>query len=654
MTFADQGSVHEVMWRPDEDQIANANLTAFLTAHDLPDFDALYARAAADPDWFWDQMFKWFDYRFTRPYSRVRDDSDGKPWMHWCIDGETNVALNCLDRRRGTPEYDHPAIVWEGEDGERIDWTYADLDRETCRFAAGLQSLGLGRNDVIGMYLPNVPQAAVALLAVAKIGAIVLPMFSGFGEDAILSRLEHSGARAVITIDGSPRRGKVVAAKPILDQALANAPDVEHVIVLQRTGIDVDWKAGRDHWWHDLTDGQPDDVPTVSCGADDPFLLVYTSGTTGKPKGVVHTHSGFPMKACADLGLMMDFKAGDRILWMSDMGWLVGPLLVFGPLLMGGTVVLVEGAPDYPQADRMWSLVERHRVSYLGVAPTVVRAAMVHGTELLDGKDLSSLRVFASTGEAWNPDGWIWLNREVGKGRLPIMNYSGGTEMLGILGCSMLHPQKPCSFSVRLPGTGADIVDPDGNSVPAGEVGELVMRTPPLGLTQGLWQDRERYLDGYWNVIPDLWFHGDFASRDEDGLMYVHGRSDDTMKIAGKRTGPSEIEDLVIATGTVKEVAAIGIKDPVKGQAVACVVVPRDGLDEDDVFDQVTDAIVRGLGGAYRPKDLVAVEDLPKTRNMKVMRRVIRAVYEGRDAGDLSSLVNPEAVDMLQQALFDR
>jgi acetyl-CoA synthetase len=562
-------------------------------------------------------------------------------------------VLNALDRWRGSPRYTQAALVWEGEDGAVTTWTFEDLDRETCRLAWGLRRIGVSRGDVVGMYLPNLPYAAAAMLAVAKIGAIVLPMFSGFGADAIAQRLNDGHAKAVITVDASLRRGKAVGAKAVVDEALRHCPGVEHVVVLHHLETSHEWIAGRDHWWDELAAGAPADVAAVRTEpmpADDPFLLMFTSGTSGKPKGVVHSHCGFPVKTALDVSICMDLKPDDRFLWMSDMGWLVGPILVFGGLLVGATVVLAEGAPNYPQPDRLWRLVERHRVTYLGLAPTVARMSMALGDEVLAARDLSSLRVMISTGEPWTPESWLWTFERIGQRRVPLLNYSGGTEMGGILTGTVLHPLKPCAFAGPVPGTGADVVDADGVSVAAGVTGELVMRAPTIGLTRGLWHDRERYLQSYWSRLPDLWVHGDFASRDADGMWYVHGRSDDTLKIAGKRTGPAEIEALLMATGLVLDAVAVGTPDAVKGTAVVCVCVPKPGVDEQATRQALSAAVVAGLGGAFRPADVLLVPDVPRTRNMKVMRRVVRAALLDEEPGDLSTLVNPEAVQAIRAA----
>ena len=635
------------VWWPDRHTVDNANLTRFMHALGVDSFDALNERASADPAWFHDELIRFLDYRFQQPYEQVLDLSEGMPFARWCVGGTTNVVLNCIDRWRGTARYTQPALVWEGEDGAETTWTFADLDRETCRLAWGLRNLGLGRGDVVGMFLPNLPQAAAAMLAVAKIGGIVLPMFSGFGADAIAQRLNDGSAKALITVDGSLRRGKTVGAKVVADEALAHCPAVRHVVVLRHLATEHAWDEERDHWWQAITAGAPEDataVPTEAMPADDPFLLMFTSGTSGKPKGVVHSHCGFPVKTALDMSICMDLKPDDRFLWMSDMGWLVGPILVFGGLQVGATVVLAEGAPNYPQPDRLWRLIERHRVTYLGLAPTVARLSMSIEEAVFAQRDLSSLRVIVSTGEPWTPEAWQWTFERVGHRKVPLLNYSGGTEIGGILTGTVIHPLKPCAFAGPVPGTGADVVDAEGASVGLGVTGELVMRCPSIGLTRGLWHDRERYLESYWSRLPNLWVHGDFASRDADGMWYVHGRSDDTLKIAGKRTGPSEIEGLLMATGLLLDTAVIGVPDPIKGTAVVCVCVPRPDIDRDGAVKRLSSAVTSGLGGAFKPAQVVFVADLPRTRNMKVMRRVVRSAWLAEDTGDLSTLLNPESV----------
>lgn len=643
-------STDAIVWSPDAETVAKANLTAFMAQHDIAGYDALVSRAETDPEWFWNAVIAYFDLRFTTPYERVMDSSEGIPWTKWCVGGATNIVINCLDRHRDTDLWQCQAIAWEGEDGVRRGWTYAELDAETCRLANALRALGLGEGDVVGLYLPMVPEAAAAYLAVAKIGGIILPLFSGFGAGAVAVRCNDGGAKAIMTADGTMRRGKIVRLKDVLDEAAVEIPTLRHIIVLRQLALDVAWQEGRDQWWHALTEAQPDTAKTQAVAADDPHLLIFTSGTTGKAKGAVLTHCGFSTKLALDFGLCLDFKSGDRILWMSDMGWLVGPILIVGTTMLGGTIIMAEGAPDYPQKGRLSRLVEDFKVSFLGLAPTIARLLMGYGSAEVEKYNLSTLRIIASTGEPWNPDSWLWCFRNFGKSKVPLLNYCGGTEIGGgILTGTVLHPLKPCSFAGSIPGMGAAVVDEIGKPVITGDVGELVLRLPSIGLTRGLWNDRERYLDSYWRKIPGLWVQGDFASIDEDGFWYVHGRSDDTIKIAGKRTGPAEIESLLLATGKIAEAATIGVPDEIKGQALVCACVAR--TPSADLAAELSDVVAGALGRPFRPREIVFVNELPMTRNMKIMRRVVRAIYSNEDPGDLSSLVNPEAVEALKLVL---
>lgn len=641
-------------WQPNTALSEASNAAAFMRALGVDSWEAMVRCGDEDPDRFHRALLDHVGFRFYRPYHTVVDESRGPAWARWCVGGTTNVVLNVIDRWRGTPTYDKPLLDWEGEDGARRTLTYRAVDREVCRLAGGLRALGLGPGDVVAIYLPNVPEAVVAMLAIAKIGAVVMPLFSGFGADAVATRLAISGAKAVITIDASMRRGKLVNAKAVVDEAAALSPDLKHVIVLRHADAPIAWQPGRDHWWDELCEAQPDAAPTQEMDAEAPYLLVFTSGTTGPPKGVVHSHIGFTAKLVLDFWLLLDCKPSDRVFWMSDMGWIIGPLIVFGTPLVGATLVLAEGAPNYPDPDRMWRIIEQRRVTYLGVAPTTVRTFMAQGSAPAAIYDLSSLRMLVSAGEAWTPEAWWWFFEQAGDGRLPILNFSGGTEMISIIGSTVLLPLKSCSFNCALPGAGADIFDESGASAPFGVVGELVMRRPSIGLTRGLWRDDARYLQTYWSTWPGIWHHGDFASRDADGQWYIHGRSDDTMKIAGKRTGPDEIEGLLLATGEVADAAAVAVPDPIKGSALVLVCVPKPGVsDLDALRDRLERAVTQGLGTPFRPSRIVFVSDLPRTRNMKIMRRVIRAVCADQDPGDQSALVNPDVVRELRMRVKD-
>ena len=646
-------SASPYVWEPSAETTRASNLGAFLEAHGLADFAALSARAGEDPEWFWDAVIRHHGIRFYRPYERVLDVSRGKPWARWCVGGTTNLAMNCLERPLELGRGDAPAIVWEGEDGAGRRWTYAELATETGRLAAGLRRVGLGKGDVVALYMPMVPEVAAAFLAIAKIGAIVLPLFSGFGAAALASRLNEADAVAVMTADGTRRRGKTVKLKATVDEAAGQVPSLCHVVVLDHLGTGAPMTVGRDHDWRALASQEAADAPCEEVDAEHPVMVMFTSGTTGKPKGTVHTHCGALVKNALDLGLLLDIRAGDRILWMSDMGWLVGPKIVIGATLLGATLVLAEGTPDHPDAGRMWRLAAENAVTVLGLAPTVARSFMRQDRAVVAAHDLSALRVVVSTAELWDRDSWLWLFKNVCRERVPILNYAGGTEIGGaILSGTVLHSLKPCSFGGPVPGTGAAVADDQGRPVAAGTIGELVMHSPSIGLSRGLWKDDGRYLETYWNKFPGTWAHGDLASVDEDGLWYLHGRADDTIKVAGKRTGPAEVEQLRLATGLVSEAAAVGVPDPVKGEAIVCTCVRgAAGRPGDATAAALGDAVAKGLGAPFRPREIHFVEDLPKTRNLKIMRRVIRAAYTGEDPGDVSALANPEALARLQATL---
>ena len=438
--------------------------------------------------------------------------------------------------------------------------------------------------------------------------------------------------------------------KPVADEAVSSS-SVQHVLVLKRLGIVIPWTPSRDLWW-DEVGRQSDEAETERTDAEDPMMIIYTSGTTGRPKGALHTHCGFPIKAAQDMLLGFDVREGDVLYWVTDMGWMMGPWEVFGTTLLGATMVLYEGALDFPGPDRLWSLVERHRVSILGVSPTLIRSLMRHGIVPAEQHDLSSLRILGSTGEPWNPDPWLWYFHTAGKGRLPIVNYSGGTETSGglVIG-NVLTPLKPCAFSGAVPGIAADVVNEEGVSV-RGQVGELVVRKPWIGMTRGFWKDPERYFQTYWSRFPNVWVHGDWAAVDEDGLWYILGRSDDTIKIAGKRLGPAEVESVLVGHPAVSEAAAIGVPDAVKGEALVCFCVLKSAKEVSErLREELRTRVAEQLGKPLKPEVLKFLDDLPKTRNAKIMRRIIRAAYLNQDPGDLSALENPQSVEAVRNAI---
>lgn len=640
----------EIVWRPTAELAAASRLGRFIERHGMENLENLQSRSIEEPEWFWPAVLEELEIEFYRPYDAILDTSAGIPWARWCVGGKMNIVHNCLDKRARGAARERTAVRWEGEEGARRALSYGELDRQVNRLASALKRLGIGKGDVVGLFMPMVPEIVVAFFAIAKIGGIVLPLFSGFGAEAVATRLADAGARALFVADGFFRKGQKVLAKPIADEAVERAPTVERVIVLRRLGAEVPWKAGRDLCWEDLLGRGAEACETEATDAEEPFMIIYTSGTTGKPKGAVHTHCGFPIKAAQDMAHGLDLKSSDTLYWVTDMGWMMGPWEVLGSTLLGATMLLYDGAIDQPGPDRLWSLVERHGVTILGVSPTLVRLLMRYGEKPLERHDLSSLRILGSTGEPWNPEPWLWLFEKVGKKRLPIINYSGGTEVSGgILMGNLLTPLKPCAFSGPVPGMAADVVDEEGRSV-RGRVGELVVRRPWIGMTRGFWRDRERYMETYWSRFPDVWVHGDWAAIDRDGLWYILGRSDDTIKVAGKRLGPAEIESVLVGHPAVSEAAAIGVPDPLKGEAVVCFCVLKPGREPSPALaEELKRAVADSLGKPLRPEAVKFVNDLPKTRNAKVMRRVIRAAYLGKEPGDLSALENPRSVEEIKR-----
>jgi acetyl-CoA synthetase len=641
----------DIVWRPTPEQQASTHLRRFMERHDLGSFEALLERSSADIAWFWGAVIDDLGIEFYTPYTKVVDLSRGPQWARWCVDGQMNIIHNLLDKWAGTERDSKIALRWEGEEGQSRTLTYAALREAVNRVAAGLRSLGLGKGDIIGIFMPMTPEIAIAALATAKIGAILLPLFSGYGPGAIITRLQDAGAKALFTADGAYRRGRVSPMKAVADEALLQCPTVRHCIVTRRTGNDVDWVAGRDHWFDELLQSSPE-TPTERTDAEDIVMVIYTSGTTGRPKGAVHTHCGFPIKAAQDMMHGIDLRQDDVIYWMTDMGWMMGPWLIFGSLLVGSTMVLYDGAPDYPDAERTWDIVEKHGVTVLGLSPTFVRGIMKFGDAPVQRHAMPSLRVFATTGEPWNPAPWMWLFETVGRRQRPIINYAGGTEIAGgIVMGNWLKPMKPASFAGPLPGMAADVVDDHGRSV-RGQVGELVIRAPWIGMTRGFWKDPERYLETYWSRFPDVWVHGDWAAVDEDGLWYILGRTDDVIKVAGKRLGPAEVESTLMRHPALTEAAAIGVPDEVKGESVVCFAILKpDASPGEPLKDELRRLLTDELGRPLSPKEILFVHDLPRTRNAKIMRRVIRAVYLGRDPGDVSSLENPSAVEEIRQTV---
>jgi acetyl-CoA synthetase len=596
---------------------------------------------------------------WQRQPDQVMDASGGPEWTRWWRGGAFNHA-EASTAPRAARNRDGPAVAWEGEDGEVRHLTNAALDDAVRAAAAMLVGEGVGAGDRVGIFLPMLLETVVATLAIGRLGAIFTPIFSGYAAPAVAARLRDCEASVLITADGFLRRGSVVAMKAVADEAADMAPSVRRVIVVRRLGeraADAPWNADRDHWWDEAISaaGGPGGASGNERGStgsetdpETPYMLIYTSGTTGRPKGAVHVHGGFPIKGAQDLAHTFDLGRGDALFWFTDLGWMMGPWAISGSLLLGARLILYEGAPDHPGPDRLWAIVARHGVTHLGLSPTVVRALIGHGTDPIRGHDLGSLRVLGSTGEPWDPESWWWYFREIGGGRLPVVNYSGGTEVSGgIVGCNLLTPIKPASFNGPCPGTAADVVDATGGSL-RGEVGELVIRRPQPGMTRGFWNDPARYVETYWSRLPGVWVHGDWAIVDGDGHWFIRGRSDDTLKVAGKRVGPAEVEAAASAHPSVVEAAAIGVPHAIKGESIVVVcTLQRGETDDEELRASISRRVVADLGKTLKPEAILVVPALPKTRSGKIMRRVVRAAYLGLDPGDLSALEDPTTIEAI-------
>ena len=637
-------------WQPTDAYLARSRVRAFAERNGHRDYASFLRWSQADLDGFWRATERDLGVVWSKHYSRVYDDSRGIPWTTWWTGGRMNYVATAL---RHQPW--RIAVVAESEEGTVRTLTFGQLRTEVARAAAGLRALGVAKGDRVAVFLPLTLECAVAVLAIGAIGAVLIPVFSGYGADAIAGRLRDAEARVLICADGFYRRGQVVPMKETADAAADAAPSVKRVVVVRRVGRELPPKARDASWDQVLRDGERAALELADTGAEDPYMVIYTSGTTGKPKGALHVHGGFPVKAAQDLAHCFDLQDRDTILWSTDLGWMMGPWLIAGGLMLGATIVLYDGTPDYPTASRMWDLVERHRVTHLGVSPTAIRGLMRAGDAPVRAADRSSLFVLGSTGEPWNPDPWWWYFRNVGESRCPIINYSGGTEVSGgIVGCTTWTPIQPGSFAGPCPGMDADVVDEQGQPV-RGAVGELVIRKPWPGMTRGFWRDarsgeESRYLQTYWARFPNVWVHGDWARIDDAGYWYIEGRSDDTLKVAGKLVGPAEVESAAVANPAVSEAAAIGVPHDIKGEAIVVFAVPRPGYTPSaELAREVQDTVAEHLGKPLRPEAVKFVTQLPKTRNAKILRRVIKGAYLGKqDLGDLSSLENPAAVEEIR------
>jgi acetyl-CoA synthetase len=638
--------VSDILWRPTIDIVERANVTRLMRRHGIADYRELIRRSTEDTSWFWRAALEDLGVLWDQPYDLLQDASRGFPWTRWFVGGRLNIATNTVDRRPGPA----PALIWEGDDGSSRVWTRDELRAEVGRVANTLRALGIGTGDAVGLYMPMVPEIVAAFFGCLKVGAVAVPVFSAFGAGALAVRLQDAGAKLLFTTDGVSRRGKVQALKPEADRALTDCPSVRHVIVLRRVGLDVPM-SGRDHWWHETVATADVEAPTESLDAESTSMILYTSGTTGKPKGTVHTHAGALAQIAKEVGYAFDVKENDVFFWVTDIGWMMGPWELIGTQFFGATVVIFEGAPNHPQPDRLWEIVQRHRVTHLGVSPTAIRLLKTSALDWVTRHDLASLRILGSTGEPWDPDSYQWYFDHVGGGRCPIINISGGTEIIGCLLSPLpIMPQKACTLGGPGLGMDVDVFDDAGQPIRGG-IGHLVCKKPAPSMTKGFLNDEARYLDTYFSRFPGVWYHGDWAKVDEDGFFFLYGRSDDTIKVAGKRVGPAEVEGALTCHPAVAEAAAIGIPHQIKGETVGCFVVLKDGeTPSEELREALRDQVVAHLGKTMRPDVVKFVRMLPKTRSAKIVRGAIRRKFLGEPVGDVASIENPDALEEIARA----
>jgi acetyl-CoA synthetase len=631
-------------WRPDPETIERAQASRIALSLGLSGFDELCALAAEHPDRYWRALMAVLPIVWSKPYQDYVDLTDEPPFPKWFVGGELNWTDTVF-----APDHpaNRPAVIAENEAGHVEIVSYGELRRRVSRLAAGLHALGIQRGDRIGLLMEMGTEATVSVLAVSWLGAIATPLFSGFGPEAIVSRLQSAGACALIATSGFHRRGRWVDIAAVVQAARPHLPSLRQVIVKDADGSRPIPDALA---FHDVAAGTAE-RRAERMDPNDPMMVIYTSGTTGKPKGAVHTHGGFPLKIAHDAAIHFDVGPGDVFFWPADLGWVAGSLTIASALMRGATLVCYDGAPDMPDWSRLSRIAQDHRVTHLGASPTLIRG-LAANKSLATAGDCGSVRLLITAGEVIDPEHMVWFADSFGRGKCPVINYTGGTEVSGgLLANVVVRPIVAAGFNSISPGVAADVLDDDGQPV-LDQIGELSIIKPFVGMTQSFWNDRERYLESYWQKTPGIWTHGDLALRTSGDVLFLLGRSDDTLKVAGKRVGPAEIEDVLMEVPGIAEAAAIGVDDPAKGQKLIVFVVPSNApeVPEADLEAIVTTTIATRLGKPFQPSRVHVVTQLPRTRSSKIMRRVIRRAYTNQDPGDLSSLEDTAAIEVIRKA----
>lgn len=603
----------------------NTNIMKLAAEHGINTLDELYNRADADPEWFWPAVIDDCEIQFFTPYSNVKQTENGIPWTKWFTGGKINAAYNCVEKYRDSNK---PAVKYERENGQNGAISYMELDEKTGKLAGSLISLGVKKGDRVGIYMPPNPESVIALYSILRIGAVAVPIFSGYGLDAVKTRIEDAGVSVLFSLSKYERKGKIVDVRKVLD----NLHGVTLILINPEKDGELDF--------YKLMD-RGDYTRSVETESEDPAIMLYTSGTTGKPKGTVHVHGGSFINIVKEVRYYMDVAGEDTLYWISDLGWMMGPWSILGANALGGSIFVYDGAVDFPDVNRLWKLIETHGVTQLGLSPTLVRTLKSRGIK----KAFPGVRVFGSTGEPWDEESWMWLFKYLGNGHVPIANISGGTDIIGCFLAST--PAIPLMPRCLYRGLGMNVSVLDEQGIPVyDQVGYLVSSQHCPSMTRGIWRQPEKYMDTYWSQFEDNWVQGDWAVMDRDGYFFLYGRSDDVLKVAGKRLGPNEVENLVMLAEGVTESAVAGVPDPIKGQAVAVFYT---GKNDDKTRAEIKNDVVSGLGKSFSPKYVIWLPQLPKTRNGKIMRRVVKRAFLGEDSGDVSNMEDTSVIDYIRE-----